>query len=176
MLRKLSDQKGYVKNNMKQKVQPSSERLGAMPDKEFILGTLFVIANRLQTLLDREFESGGLTTKQWFLSIIIGGVFDEPPTLGDAAAVMGSTHQNVKQVALKLKEKGFLEFLDDPDDGRAMRLRMTEKSNEFWMGMQERSEKFMTDLYKGLGSEGLAALRSLLGGLMANIDDMDKKQ
>ncbi len=161
---------------MKQKAQPSREKLGATPDREFVLGTLFVIANRLQTLLDREFESSGLTTKQWFLSIIIGGAFDEPPTLGEAAALMGSTHQNVKQVALKLKEKGFLEFLEDPQDGRAVRLKLTEKSDEYWAGMQERSENFMEELYNGLGSEGLAGLRTLLGRLTANIEEMDIRQ
>jgi len=161
---------------MKQKAQPSPEKLVATPDREFVFGTLFVIANRLQTLLDREFESSGLTTKQWFLSIIIGGAFDEPPTLGEAASVMGSTHQNVKQVALKLKEKGFLEFKGDPEDGRAMRLKLTDKSDEFWAGMQERSESFMEGLYNGLGSEGLLELRTLLGKLMANIEEMDIRQ
>jgi DNA-binding MarR family transcriptional regulator len=147
--------------------------LEANGDQEFILGSLFVIANKLQMLLDREFKSCGLTVKQWFLSIIIGGVFAEPPTLSDAAAVMGSTHQNVKQVALKLKEKGFVEFIDDPDDGRALRLRLTKKSDELWAGMQERSKSFMEELYKGIGSDGLAAMRALLGMLMANIDEMD---
>lgn len=161
---------------MKQKARLSREKLNATPDKEFVFGTLFVIANRLQTMLDREFESSRFTAKQWFLSIIIGGVFDEPPTLSEAAAVMGSTHQNVKQVALKLKEKGFLEFLDDPEDGRAIRLKLTEKSNEFWEGMQQRSESFMEDLYKGLGSEGLAGLRIYLNRLLTNIEEMDSEK
>lgn len=158
---------------MRPKAQPSRSKLEENGDEEFILGSLFVIANRLQTLLDREFRSSGLTVKQWFLSIIIGGVFEEPPTLGDAAAVMGSTHQNVKQVALKLKEKGYVEFIDDPNDGRALRLRLTEKSDEFWAGMQQRSKSFMEELYKGFGRDGLICLRGLLDRMMANIDGMD---
>lgn len=158
---------------MKPRALPDRKMLDANRDEEFILGSLFVIANRLQTLLDREFKSCGLTVKQWFLSIIIGGVFAQPPTLGEAAAVMGSTHQNVKQVALKLAEKGFVEFLDDPDDGRALRLRLTEKSDEFWEGMQERSARFMKRLYDGFGSEGLKDLRGLLDRLMTNIECME---
>ncbi len=158
---------------MKPKVLPDRKMLEAYRDEEFILGSLFVIANRLQKLLDREFKCCGLTVKQWFLSIIIGGVFAQPPTLGEAAAVMGSTHQNVKQVALKLAEKGFVEFLDDPDDGRALRLRLTEKSDELWEGMQERSASFMRRLYSGFGSEGLKDLRGLLDRLMTNIECME---
>ncbi len=160
---------------MRQKARLSREKLDAVPDKEFVIGSLFTIANRLQTLLDREFESGGMTTKQWFLSILIG-TFDEPPTLSEAAAVMGSTHQNVKQVALKLKDKGFLEFAEDPYDGRAIRLKLTKKSDEFWEGMNERSARFLDELYKGLGSEGLKELRILVERLAANTEEMDEKR
>lgn len=158
---------------MTSKAQPDQKKLEANGDHEFILGSLFVIANKLQTLLDREFKNSGLTVKQWFLSIIIGGVFEEPPTLSDAAAVMGSTHQNVKQVALKLAEKGFVEFFDDPKDGRALRLRLTDKSDEFWAGMQEQSRRFMEDLYKGFNADDLIALRAHINALMQNIGEMD---
>ena len=160
---------------MKQKVQPGRQKLEATKDHEFILGSLFVIANKLQTLLDREFKNSGLTVKQCFLSIIIGGVFEEPPTLSEAAAAMGSTHQNVKQLALKLAEKGFAEFIDDPQDGRALRLRLTQKSDEFWAGMQEQSRKFIDDLYKGFHTDDLTVLRGYLNGLMENMDEMDSK-
>lgn len=161
---------------MEPKVQPDRKKLDENTDHEFILGTLFVIATKLQTLLDREFKTSGLTVKQWFLSIIIGGAFEEPPTLSDAAAVMGSTHQNVKQVALKLAEKGFVEFIDDPQDGRALRLRLTKKSDEFWAGMQEQSRKFMEHLYKGISPDDLTVLRGLLNGLMENMDKMDQEK
>lgn len=151
-------------------------KLDSISDDEFAFGGFFVIANRLQTLLDREFEPYGMTAKQWFLSIIIGGVFDEPPTLGEAAAVMGSTHQNVKQVALKLKEKGFLEIADDEKDGRAVRLALTDKSREFWAGLQQSSKRFMGDVYEGLSAEDMRGLRSALGRVMANIEEMTNKK
>lgn len=160
---------------MKNNDSISQQKMDATANGEFILGSLFMVSNQLQTLLDREFEPYGMTAKQWFLSIIIGGVFDEPPTLGAAAAVMGSTHQNVKQVALKLADKGFLEIVNDAEDGRAVRLKLTEKSDRFWMGMQQRSEDFMAAMYQGLGDEEMAALRSALSKIIGNIADMDKK-
>ena len=161
---------------MKENNELSQQKLDATANEEFILGSLFMIANRLQTLLDREFEPHGMTAKQWFLSILIGGAFEEPPTLGEAAAAMGSTHQNVKQVALKLQDKGFLEIVNDAQDGRAVRLKLTEKSNAFWIGMQQRSEEFMASMYEGLSPEEMAALRATLGRIMGNIGEMDKGQ
>lgn len=159
---------------MKNNETPSQQKLEATPTHEFILGSLFMVSNQLQTLLDREFEPQGMTAKQWFLSVIIGGAFDEPPTLGEAAAAMGSTHQNVKQVALKLKEKGYLEIANDAADGRAVRLRLTQKSEEFWMSMQRRSEEFMASMYSGLTEEELSVFRMALGKLMGNLREMNR--
>jgi len=73
-----------------------------LPDKQYIFGALLIISNRLDTLLERELKCFGVTSKQWYLSMIIDTLFDNPPTLKEAAKEMGSSHQNVKQVALKL--------------------------------------------------------------------------
>lgn len=159
---------------MNEDQQNSLNRLDSTTNEEFVFGSLFMIANRLQTLLDREFEPFGMTARQWFLSVVIGGLFDKPPTLGEAAAAMGSTHQNVKQVALKLQEKGFLEMLPDAHDGRALRLKLTQKSDAFWMGLQERSENFLAEVYQGLEQDQMAALRSSLAIIAANIENMSQ--
>ncbi len=150
------------------------DKLATKSDQEFVFGSLFMIANRLQAMLDKEFQLYGLTARQWFLSIIVGGLFEQPPTLGEAAAAMGSTHQNAKQLALKLEEKGFLEFLEDERDGRAKRLRLTEKSGEFWASMQQSSERFMANLYKGMSPQEMSALRGMLATIGWNIEDMGK--
>jgi MarR family transcriptional regulator, transcriptional regulator for hemolysin len=150
-------------------------KLNATADDRFIFGTVFIIANRLQTLMDREFEQYDMTAKQWFLSIVIDSLFDSPPTLNDVANVIGNTHQNVKQVALKLQSKGFLEIKDDEYDGRAVRLALTDKSHEFWAGMQQSSEQFLADVYKGLTDEEMSTLRQGLGKIWSNIEDISKK-
>jgi DNA-binding MarR family transcriptional regulator len=62
----------------------------------------------MNTLLERELKEYGITTKQWFLSETINSLFDAHPTLTEVGNAMGSSHQNVKQVAMKLQEKGCL--------------------------------------------------------------------
>ncbi len=84
-----------------------------IPTREFIFGTLFVASNRLDTLMERALKPFGITTKQWFLSIIVGSVFSEPPTMKQTARQMGCSHQNAKQVALKLRQKGLLDMRKD---------------------------------------------------------------
>lgn len=79
-------------------------KIEIMDDCSYLFGTIFILANRMDTLLQREFEKFDITTKQWFLSIIIDNLFDNPSTIKEAAKEMGGSHQNVKQVALKLEE------------------------------------------------------------------------
>ncbi|WP_040951913.1 MarR family winged helix-turn-helix transcriptional regulator, partial [Gorillibacterium massiliense] len=76
-----------------------------------IFGGLFVLANKLQAIGDREL--GEITTKQWFLMMMIEQWGEEPPTLSELAKEMGSSRQNLKQLALKLQEKGFLSIEKD---------------------------------------------------------------
>jgi DNA-binding MarR family transcriptional regulator len=45
---------------------------------------------------------------------------------------MRMTHQNVKQIALALQRKGFLEIETDAGDRRVRRLRLTEHHHRFW--------------------------------------------
>ena len=83
-------------------------KIDKMSDRQYLFGAIFIVANRVDTMLEREFKRFGITTKQWFLSIIIENLFDKPPTIKEVAKEMGSSHQNVKQVALKLEQKGLL--------------------------------------------------------------------
>jgi MarR family transcriptional regulator, transcriptional regulator for hemolysin len=161
---------------MKETMNPYSSKLDALPDDSFVFGSLFMIANQLQTVMDREFQPFDMTSKQWFMSIIISTLFDSPPTLGEVALAMGSTHQNVKQVALKLQSKGFLEIRADEQDGRAVRLVLTQKSRDFWASMNERSEHFRGGTFNGLTADEKAALRSALAKILVNTDELSKRK
>lgn len=108
------------------------DKTNKIPDEAMIFGLLLIISNKMNTLLEREFKEFDVTTKQWFLSETINSFFDSPPTLKELGNAMGSSHQNVKQVAIKLQEKGLLTLEKDKKDARVTRLRMTEQSYDFW--------------------------------------------
>lgn len=150
------------------------DKMDQVDDRRFIFGSLFLIAGELQTLMDRELADHEMTSRQWFLSCVIDNFFDSPPTLNEVAAVMGSSHQNVKQVALKLQKKGFLKMTRDPRDARAIRLELTKKSSAFWEARQEQAEKFMGKLFSNLSVREANALRKGLTKLQANLDIIKK--
>lgn len=86
---------------------------------------------RLRALLDRELAPSGVTVQQGALLSWIEAQ-GAPPTIGQVAAGLGMTHQNVKQIALALERKGFLEIAVDEADRRARRLVLTAHHRRFW--------------------------------------------
>lgn len=147
-----------------------------MEDKRFIFGSLLVVANRMETLLERELKEFDATVKQWFLSLIVDNVFNEPPTIKEAAKQMGSSHQNVKQVALKLQQKGLLKLEKDKRDARITRLSLTENSRSFWQKTEPKGTAFMKTFYTGIDDDDLAGARAMLKRMLANLDEMEETE
>lgn len=146
-----------------------------MPDKQYVFGALLIIANRIDTLLERELKEFGVTSKQWFLSVIIDSLFNYPPTMKEVAKEMGSSHQNIKQVALKLQEKGLLKLEKDKKDARTTRLKMTEQSYEFWEKTQPRGFEFTENVFDGIENEDLTIAKFVLQKMMSNLSQMENK-
>ncbi len=144
-----------------------------MLDTTYIFGALLVTANRLDTMLERELKKFGLTGKQWMLAVVVQNLFDGPPTIKQAAAAMGSSHQNVKQMALKLQEKGLMVMEKDGRDGRVTRLRLAEGSEGFWESTRPRGEWFMSAVFQKLAPEDLAGTRRTLQGIQENLSSLD---
>lgn len=150
------------------------KRLRSLSDRQFLFGSVFVAANRTDTLLGREFKAFDITTKQWFLSIVIDNMFDAAPTIKEVAQAMGSSHQNVKQIALKLQEKGLLILEKDKDDARAIRLRLTERSIIFWRKLRDEGAAFTQNLFRGIDEKDLNVARRTMEKILANIETMDR--
>lgn len=152
-------------------------QLDLLPDMQYFFGALFVVSNRLDTLLEREFNRFGVTTKQWFLSVVIDKLFDEqPPTIKQAARAMGSSHQNVKQLALKLNSKGLLGLEKDERDTRATRLRLTEEGCSLWKRVRTQRDSFNERLFDGVSEEELRTVRNVMEKLLMNIETIDHKE
>lgn len=141
----------------------------------YVFGSLMVIANKLGTLLDRDLQEFGVTSKQWFLSVVIDTFFQEPPTLKEAAYMMGSSYQNVKQIALKLEEKGLMRLEKDEKDARVMRLVLTDKSQFFWEKTLPKGAQFMERVFNHMDESQLAVTRQTLQQLLDNMQEMEEQ-
>lgn len=125
-------------------------------DKRYVIfAYTFLLANRLQTAMDNSIE--GITSKQWFTALMIGS-FDEPPTLKQLAKSCDSSHQNTKQIVLKLEENGYVKLKKDSIDKRAMRITTTRKW-EKWNSVNEKnSALFIEEMFEGLSDKEIRVM------------------
>lgn len=116
----------------------------------FLLGLLSAFDNRFQAVADRLI--GEISWKQFFTIICIN-LCKENPTLKQLADVMGTSHQNCKQLLLKLEKKGFVVLEPDPTDRRKQRVRLTEHCLAFCQQNDERSQRLMQQMFAGIPEE-----------------------
>lgn len=131
------------------------ELLVGMDNERILFGLFFAFGNRLQAAGDTFYDE--ITCKQFFLLICLSLFQDEAPTVNQLSEVMGSSHQNVKQLINKLEEKGFLQTVSDQVDKRKMRIIQTDKMAELKVKYEKQEMAFMEQLYSGLTPQQIAS-------------------
>jgi DNA-binding MarR family transcriptional regulator len=121
---------------------------------------LVVFGQELRTRMDQELRPGGMTTQQAALTGVVEAI--GRPSLSQAAAELGTTHQNVKQVARALERKGHLEILPDPDDARVRRLAQTDRSRAYWRERGRADQERVLEWFSGLCEPEARTLYELL--------------
>ena len=134
----------------------SKVEFGQMPPQAFLLGLLSAFDNRYQAAADKYFKE--ITWKQFFAIICIN-LCKEPPTLNDLSEVLGSSHQNVKQILLKLESKGFVSMKTDEKDKRKQRFFVTDKCRKFMEendNQSRTSAQVVEQIFEGIDEKNLA--------------------
>lgn len=126
--------------------------LEEMEDSFFLVGLLNQLMNRFQTVGDHFFSE--ISWKQCFV-LICTGLFKTPPTIKELAHAMGCSHQNVKQMLIKLEKAGYLKIIIDQEDRRKQRVILTEKTARFNKQNDQPSVEFMTKLFEGIDEKEL---------------------
>jgi len=151
-------------------------KIDQIPNVQYIFGSLFVLANRVDTLLERALQKYNVSSKQWFLSICVASLFERDPSLKELAKESGSSHQNVKQVALKLQDKDLISLYKDPKDARTTRVCLTPNSVNFWQKTDQDSQIFMSNLFENISDEELAVVRKVFIQLSNNLVKMEETE
>lgn len=149
------------------------EKLQDIDKRYRIFGMIFLLSTKLETMGNTFL--GELTTKQWFLMLTLTNFFETPPTLSQLAKQMGTSHQNTKQLALKLQEKGFLSIEKDDQDNRALRIVPTEKIEEYVKNREEKDHKFIEDFFGVLTEAEVEDLDKILLKMLDNIEYLEEK-
>ena len=148
------------------------KRYPHIPDREYSVGMIFNVSNQLQAVLDAFLKPQGLTTKQWYLSVVVSSLFDSPPQLTEVAKTMNTSHQNVKVIAQKLVEKGHMRLLGDAKDERIRRLVLTEESKSFWQEHASESMNAINQIFEGITDEEMSKFASTLTKILGNLESM----
>ena len=137
---------------MKDVMQNENIDFTGIESSYFLLGLLSAYDNRFQTAADRLI--GEISWKQFFTIICIN-LCKEKPTIKELAEIVGSSHQNVKQILLKLEKKGFVRITVDGEDRRKQRVELTEKCIRFCSDNEEKSNRAMKMMFRGISEEQL---------------------
>ena len=142
---------------------------GQMPPATFLLGLLSAFENRYQTVADSFFSE--ITWKQFFAIICIN-LCRENPTINELSDIMASSHQNVKQILLKLEKKGFVELRVDEQDKRKQRVYVTEKCERFCQSTKSESENKIRQMFDGIPEEQIITTIHTIAKMERNLEKL----
>ena len=138
--------------NMKQIFHDDSMNFGKIAIHPFLLGLLSAFDNRYQASADKFFEE--ITWKQFFAIICIN-LCVESPTLNELSDIMGTSHQNAKQILLKLEKVGFVTLEKEEKDKRKQRIVLTEKCKKFCEEHEEGSNQIISKIFDGIDERNI---------------------
>ncbi|MCF6336089.1 MAG: MarR family transcriptional regulator [Spirochaetales bacterium] len=139
--------------------------INRIDQEKFIFASLFDITNRLQVLGDRKLKGTGITTRQWFLTLVIQQKQPKAPSIGECAAMMGTSHQNIRQLIKRLEKRGFLVVKQDLHDLRTQRLYLTQLCREFWDTRSSEDLVFINEIFNEFEEKEIANFFGYIGKL-----------
>lgn len=144
-----------------------------MDPRYLVFGSIFMLSNRLQNVMDQ--KTSDLTAKQWFVLMMLG-MFDTPPTLKQLAAACDSSHQNTKQLVIKLENKGFISIENDSTDRRVIRIATTPKCQQWEDDNQALQAYFIDTMFGNLTADEIIALNLAQQKIYASLATMKEEE
>ena len=141
-----------------------------IPSNYYLLGLLSAFENRFQAMADNTMQE--ISWKQFFAIICIN-MCKEPPTLKELSDILGSSHQNVKQILLKLEKKSFIQFQTDDADKRKQRIVLTDCCREFCERNDEMSRCIIEKMFDGIPEEDIAATKQTIIKIEKNLREYE---
>jgi DNA-binding MarR family transcriptional regulator len=102
---------------------------------------------------------------------VFGNIEPDGSRLTDLAERAHMTKQSVGEVATELEQRGYLERVPDPSDGRAKIIRLTERGRDAQALGREIIDEIEQEWAERFGSERVAALRDALEAITAETLD-----
>jgi DNA-binding MarR family transcriptional regulator len=137
-------------------------------NQQFIFGSVFLLANKLQLLGDRVTQE--LTLKQWFLLIIIQQMDNKFPNYNDIAKAVGTSRQNVSKMIAVLHKKGMVELHQSMTDQRAIYVTLTQKCFDYFSSKENAGNMLLDMLFSGTSSAETEQTAMMMEKLLQNAE------
>ena len=138
--------------NIEEVIQGDKVDFSGIPSSYYLIGILSAFENRFQAMADNMMQE--ISWKQFFAIICIN-MCKEPPTLKELSDILGSSHQNVKQILLKLEKKDFIRFEQDESDKRKQRIVLKKTCKKFCEKNDDISQKTMMAMFEGISEKNI---------------------
>lgn len=135
----------------------------------FLIGLLSAFDNRYQAKADSFFAE--ISWKQFFAIICIN-LCKESPTIKELSEIMGSSHQNVKQILNKLESKDFIQVITDEEDKRKQRIILTDKTRAFCMEHDQGSKRVVGKIFEGINEEDIITVVKTILQMEKNLEEV----
>ncbi|MCG8453779.1 MAG: MarR family transcriptional regulator [Spirochaetales bacterium] len=116
---------------------------------------VFRLARLWERLFDQHFQPDGFGVKSFLLMAAMDHKELEAPTLGEMASILAMSHQNVRKLANRLEQSGYLLLQKDPHDRRILRIHRTKKYHVYWTQQREKDAQAFQALFTKLNPREL---------------------
>ncbi|MBR5973685.1 MAG: MarR family transcriptional regulator [Clostridiales bacterium] len=137
-----------------------------IPKEYYLLGLLSAFQNRFQAVADSAMKE--ISWKQFFAIVCIN-MCKEPPTLKELSDIFGSSHQNLKQILIKLEKKDFIEFRPDEADKRKQRIVLTKQCLDFCNRSDDMTRMIMGKMFGGIPKKDIETTIKTITRIEANL-------
>ena len=159
--------------NIEEVIQSDKVDFSGIPSSYYLIGLLSAFENRFQAMADSMMQE--ISWKQFFAIICIN-MCKEPPTLSELSDILGSSHQNVKQILLKLEKKDFIRFEQDEEDKRKQRIVLTKSCRKFCEKNDDMSQKTMMGMFEGIPEKDIKTTINTIITIEKNLKGLSENE
>lgn len=136
---------------------------------------LYQCANMLHKTGTRALEKHRITTQQWaVLGALSRPAFEGGVAVGDLAAFLLVSRQNLAGLLSRLEAQGLLERAVDANDNRSRLIRLTQSGKALWQGdMQPAIAAYYADALQGFSTDDRIHLIHYLDKMLRNFKTID---
>lgn len=159
--------------NMTQESEEARLMMAALSNRLFF--RLYQCANMLHKTGTRALDRHRVTTQQWaVLGALSRPAFEKGVAVGDLAAFLLVSRQNLAGLLSRLEAQGLVEKAVDANDNRSRLIRLTETGKALWqVDMQPAIAAYYADALQGFSTDDRIHLIHYLDKMLKNFKAID---